>query len=109
MVDTSVTTYIKTKLITALFSIQECPLACPYNLDPVCGSDGQSYANFCIFISAQCELENEGEWSVCSDEVGRHVKGRYQCFVHLYRCHHHQRNFTTAIAAFIGTYHCQRV
>merc|ERR1711970_1101626 len=46
--------------LAAISGHEDCPMACPFNLDPVCGSDGVSYANFCIFISTQCEKQNEG-------------------------------------------------
>merc|ERR1711887_488478 len=46
--------------LAAISGHEDCPMACPFNLDPVCGSDGVSYANFCVFISTQCEQENEG-------------------------------------------------
>merc|ERR1712142_1073876 len=46
--------------LAAISGHEDCPIACPFNLDPVCGSDGVSYANFCVFISTQCEQENEG-------------------------------------------------
>jgi len=48
-------------LVGRISGKEECSIACPFNLDPVCGSDGKSYSNFCIFVSAQCELEHQGK------------------------------------------------
>jgi hypothetical protein len=31
-----------------------CDLQCARNYDPVCGSDGIVYGNFCYFEAAQC-------------------------------------------------------
>ena len=48
-----------------------CQLACHRNLDPVCASDGKSYANLCIMERESClrkanlVVKYEGECSEC--------------------------------------------
>ena len=36
---------------------EECPLFCPFNYDPVCGDNGETYANECQFGVAKCNGE----------------------------------------------------
>ncbi|XP_078670904.1 uncharacterized protein LOC144911022 isoform X2 [Branchiostoma floridae x Branchiostoma belcheri] len=36
-----------------------CPQICPYNLDPVCGSDGEEYPNKCYLKIAECESQQD--------------------------------------------------
>ena len=32
----------------------KCNIACPLNYDPVCGTDGNTYANECVMKSTAC-------------------------------------------------------
>lgn len=45
---------------------RNCQTGCPFNLNPVCGSNGVTYPNICVFENAKCQdtkltLRHEGE------------------------------------------------
>jgi len=43
----------------------KCPTFCPYNYNPVCGSNGKTYANKCLFNVAKCKAG--ADWTIAHE------------------------------------------
>ena len=41
------------------FSGVKCPNKCPFNYDPVCGSNGKTYSNKCVLGVEDCNDDSE--------------------------------------------------
>lgn len=55
---------------------ENCVILCPRVFDPVCGSDGQSYAHECLLRTAACEQHKEitvAHEGLCADKVEKEI------------------------------------
>ena len=48
------------KMIDNGMRVSACPNECPFNLSPVCASNGLLYANPCVLETAICEAAEDG-------------------------------------------------
>ena len=68
---------IRLSLITVNIHDLECDGPCTYQYDPICGSDGETYSNPCLFEREKCKdpsltLQHAGE-CIFSAGDGKHV------------------------------------
>merc|ERR1711970_1570170 len=38
----------------------ECEKPCTMHIEPICGNDGATYTNLCMFKNAECEMKSKG-------------------------------------------------
>ncbi|KAJ6637536.1 Four-domain proteases inhibitor [Pseudolycoriella hygida] len=47
-----------TLLLLNVFGREDCKIACPLDLSPVCGSDGKTYPNACTLEAESCHNDS---------------------------------------------------